>query len=138
MRLNVTFKTSLPVDMAKHSPGEELAAYLRAKFESGGITISAIDNYEDFAWALDTEQDGKKLFILLGHTQDPDDPWLLQINEYKTRFIDIFRGDVALKQRELLAARIHSVLVADKMIDCLRWYEGDFANGNPSATPNPA
>lgn len=138
MRLNVTFKTSLAIDMAKHPPGEELAEHLRARFEVGGIAISAIDNYEDFGWALDTEQDGKKLFVLIGHTQDPDDPWLLQINEYKAKFFDIFRRNVALKERESLAPKIHRVLSADEAIANVRWYKGDFADGNPSPTPEAA
>lgn len=136
MRLNVTFRCSLPVDKSAHPIGEELATYLGSRLTEGGVTISDIDNYEDFAWSLDTTVNGKKLFICVGHVGDGDYEWLLQIDEYTTRFWDIFRKHVALAEREQLAPRIHAILASDPHFSEIRWHVGDFAEERYTATPN--
>jgi hypothetical protein len=136
MKLNVTFKSTLSVDMTAHPIGEELAEYLADRFSQRGITVEKIDNYEDFAWSLDITVDNKKLFLLLGYVGDGNYEWLLQIDEYKTSFWDLFRKNVALQQRRNLAPKVHEILASDAHINTIRWHEGYFAKEEYSDRPD--
>src|SRR5262245_14760291 len=80
MRGNVTFRSTVPVDLGKHPPGEELAEYLAAKMTAAGLTTRVIDNYEDFAWWMESEGDSRMPWALLGYIDDNAAQWLIQIN----------------------------------------------------------
>ncbi len=135
MRLNVTFRCSLPLDDTAHPVGEELAEYLSRRFSDAGIPITKIDNYEDFAWLMDTTRDGKELFLLLGFVGDGDYQWLMQIDEYASSFWHIFRRNQAIVQREALAPIVHQTLQTDENISAIRWHVGDFAEENYTSSP---
>ena len=42
MRCNVTFRCTLPVDLDKHPPGEELAVYIADKMTQSGLKTSVV------------------------------------------------------------------------------------------------
>jgi hypothetical protein len=66
MRGNVTFRSTVPVKLDKHPPGEELAEYLAEKMTAGGLKTRVIDNYEDFAWWIESEAEQRMPWALLG------------------------------------------------------------------------
>ena len=134
MRLNVTFRCSLAFDDTAHPIGEEFAEYLSQRFSNAGVPISKIDNYNDFAWSMDTIRNGAKLFLLLGFVGDGDFEWLLQINEYSS-FWRIFRRNQAIAEREAIAQIVSQTLQADGTISMIRWHVGDFADKNYTSSP---
>ncbi|MFN7892331.1 MAG: hypothetical protein ACK5OC_18690 [Pirellula sp.] len=133
-RLNVTFRCSLPFDDNAHPIGEEIAEYFAAKFKDMGIHISRVDNYDDFAWSLDTTKNGKKLFLLLGYVGDGDFEWLMQINEYSS-FFNLFRRKSLRSEREAIAYAVHAVLNADNHVSKVRWHVGEFSDENYTHEP---
>jgi hypothetical protein len=136
VRLNVTFRSALPFDDNAHPYGEELAKYLSEKLTAVGIRITQIDNYNDFAWSLDTTVNEKPLFLLLGHVGDGDYEWLMQINAYNASFWDMFRwSGIAVAERQQLAPLVHAVLAADSTFSKIRWHIGDFAEEGYTAIP---
>ena len=138
MRLNVTFRCSLPTDKSAHPVGEELADYLRPKLDAAGISVSEVDNYNDIGWCLDTTVGDKKLFLAVAYIDKGDSEWLLQINKYTTSVWNIFRKGYALSEREQLAPLVHSILVSDPVFSAIRWHSGDFTKGKYSLTPDDA
>ena len=80
MRGNVTFRCTLPIDLDKHPPGEELAEWIAARMTAGGLATRVIDNYEDFAWWIESESDQRMPWALLGYVGDGPAEWLLLIN----------------------------------------------------------
>lgn len=136
IKLNVTFKSTLAVDMSAHPIGEELAKHLANQFTQAGITIEKIDNYEDFGWSLDTTVRNKKLFLLLGYIGDGDYEWLLQINKYKSSFWDLFRKNAALQEQRNLALKVHETLASDSHINTIKWHKGYYAKGKHSDRPD--
>ncbi len=136
MRLNVTFKTDWEFDESKHPVGEEVAEKLSKLMSDNGIVISNIDNYEDFAWALDTRVGEKELFLLLGHVGDDPEQWLIQVASYQTKFLHMFNKKHAIEQMHSLAPKVHAVLASCEKISNILWHHGDFADGTPSSVPN--
>jgi hypothetical protein len=57
MRGNVTFRSTVLVDVDKHPPGEELAVHIAGKMTAAGFKTRVIDNYEDFARWIESESD---------------------------------------------------------------------------------
>lgn len=122
--LNVTFKADLPVDTTLHPAGQELAVYLKDQFTQSGILIEKIDNYDDVGWALDTTVDGKKLLILLGYLNDGDCQWLMQFDEYKSSFKDIFKWKKDLTACQKLAEKVREVFDKFSAIQDVQWHTG--------------
>lgn len=133
-RLNVTFRCSLPFDDKAHPIGEEIAEYFAAKFQDMDIPISRVDNYDNFAWSMDTTKNGKKLFLVLGYVGDGDYEWLLQINEYSS-LLNLFRRNRSQAEREAVAHALNAVLRADSHVSKIRWHVGDFAEENYTDAP---
>ena len=136
MRLNVTFMSDFEVDLSAHPTGEELARQLGEAFSKAGISITAIDNYDDIGWSLDTTVDGQKVFLLLGYVADGDRQWLMQINPYKMRFLDLFRPKARLKECASLAVGIHEVLSSDEHINTIRWHKGHYSGEDYTDRPD--
>lgn len=135
MKLNVTFQSSFPVDLSAHPEGEELAEYLAKTFTNAGVKITKVDNYDDFAWSLDTDADGEHLFLLMGFVGDGVCEWLMQIRNY-TGLLDVFRRRRIRQACESLAPAVHQVLSNDAHFSNIRWHKGDFADNIYSATPD--
>lgn len=135
MKFNVTFQSSFPLDMSKHPEGEELAEYLASLFTRAGVTVTNIDNYEDFAWSLDTVVDGQRLFLLIGYVGDEVYEWLLQVRNY-TGLLDMFRRRRIQRACESLSPIVHQVLSSDRYFSNIRWHKGDFAENKYSGTPD--
>ena len=133
-RLNVTFRCSLQFDDTAHPIGEEVAEYFSRRFSEAGIPISKIDNYNDFAWSMDTNRNGAKLFLLLGFVDDGDFQWLLQINEYSS-FWSIFRRNQSIAEREAISQIVNKTLQADGSVSMIRWHVGDFSEDSYTSTP---
>ncbi len=133
-RLNVAFRCSLQFDDTAHPIGEEVAEYFSRSFSEAGIPISKIDNYNDFAWSMDTNRNGAKLFLLLGFVDDGDFQWLLQINEYSS-FWSSFRRNQSIAEREAIAQIVNQTLQADGTISMIRWHVGDFSEESYTSSP---
>jgi PAS domain-containing protein len=121
---NFTFKSDYPVDLNLHPVGEEFAYYLKDRFTQAGVIIADIDNYDDIGWSLDTVVDDKKFFLLLGYLNDGEFQWLIQIREYVTRCLDLFkrkRNEAACQE---LAKRVYSLLENEPAIYQLARHEG--------------
>jgi hypothetical protein len=133
-RLNVTFRCSLPFDGKAHPIGEEIAEYFATKFKDMNVPISKVENYDDFAWSMDTTKNGKKLFLLIGYVGDGDYEWLLQINEYSS-LLHLFGRKRSQADREAVAHAVNAVLRTDNHVSKIRWHVGDFAEENYTDSP---
>jgi hypothetical protein len=133
-RLNVKFRCSLPFDDTAHPIGEEIAEYLSRRLSDAGVPISKIDNYNDFAWSMDTTRNGARLFLLLGFVDDGDYEWLMQINEYSS-FWHVFQRNRTIAERSAIAHIVNETLQTDGNVSLIRWHVGDFAEEN--FTPSP-
>ncbi len=138
MRGNVTFRCTLPIDLDKHPPGEELAEWIAARMTAGGLATRVIDNYEDFAWWIESESDQRMPWALLGYVGDGPAEWLLQINS-SVGWLGRLLGRSDEAGRRLFSARLHAVLTGDPAFSDVRWHVGEWSEpgwaGSTDAAP---
>ena len=125
MRGNVTFRSTMPVDLDKHPAGEELAAYIAEKMTAAGLTTRVIDNYEDFAWWIESEAECRMPWALLGFIGDDPEQWLLQINT-SVGWLGRLLGRSDEAGRRVFSERLHSVLSGDSTFLDVRWHVGEW------------
>jgi hypothetical protein len=134
MRDNVTFRSTVPVDLDKHPPGEELARYIADKLTESGMKIREIDNYEDFAWPIEFESDQTMPWAILGYVDDGAAQWLLQINSSVSWFGRLL-GNSDEPGRRMFTERLHALLTNDSNFSDVRWHLGDWNHTDWTAGP---
>ena len=135
MRGNVTFRCSLPIDFDKHPPGKQLAEWLAARLSEGGLVTRVIDNYEDFAWWIESESDLRMPWALLGYIDDGPAEWLLQINS-SIGWLGRLIGQSDEAGRRLFSKRLQAVLVGEPAISDVRWHVGEWNDSGWASAPN--
>lgn len=134
MRGNVTFRCNLPVDLGKHPAGEELAEWLAGRMTAGGLVTRVIDNYEDFAWWIESESDQRMPWALLGYIGDGPAEWLLQINS-SVGWLGRLFGRSDEFGRRLFSERLQSVLVGEPAISDVRWHVAEWSDSGWASSP---
>ena len=134
MKHNVTFKSTLKINMDAHPKGEELAMYLYEKLAQKGFMISNFDNYEDFAWSVDIGSAKSKPWLLTGYVGDEDYEWLIQINSGIGIIGKLF-GKSDVSECDSIAIKLDEILKAEATFYTIRWHVGDFAKDEFSITP---
>ncbi len=134
MRCNVTFRCTLPVDLDKHPPGQELAVYIADKMTQSGLKTSVVDNYEDFAWWIESESNQGMPWGLLGYIGDGLAEWLLQINSSVGWFGRLL-GWSDEQGRKMFAERLHAVLSSDPSFSDVRWHLAEWDGSEWSSSP---
>lgn len=131
---NVTFRSTRPVDFEQHPPGEELAAYLAEKMTQRGLKTRVVDNYEDFAWWIESESDQPMPWVLLGYVDDGPAEWLMQLNSNVGCLGWLFGRSDEEGCRDF-AERLHAVLSSDPDFSDVRWHAGEWSDSDWSTTP---
>lgn len=134
MRSNVTFRSTLLVDFDKHPPGEELANYIAEEMTAGGLKTQVIDNYEDFAWWIESEEELPMPWALLGYVDDGPAQWLIQINSSVSWLGRLF-GRSDEEGRRLFTERLQAVLMRDSHFTDIRWHVGEWSESGWSSSP---
>lgn len=134
MRGNVTFRSTVPVDLDKHPPGEELAEYIAEKMTAAGLKTRVIDNYEDFAWWIESEAEQRMPWALLGYLGDGPAEWLIQIN-YSVGWLGRLLGRSDEHRRWLFTERLQAVLTGDPHFNDVRWHVGESSESGWSSNP---
>ena len=134
MRCNVTFRCALPVDLDKFPPGEELAFYIADKMTQSGLKTSVVDNYEDFAWWIESESNQRMPWALLGYIGDGVAEWLLQINSSVGLFGRLL-GKSDKQGTRVFAERLQAVLSNDPSFSNVRWHLADWGRPDWSSSP---
>lgn len=134
MRANVTFRSTVPVDFEKHPPGEELAEYIADRMTASGLKTRVIDNYDDFAWWIESEAELRMPWALLGHIDDGCAEWLLQINS-SVGWLGRLLGRSDEEGRRLFTERLQSVLTGDRHFSEVRWHAGEWSDSGWSSSP---
>ena len=127
VRLNVTFETTLEVDLDAHPAGDELAEFLIAEFRARQIELINDPNNEDYALVLRFGSKSEPL-MLLAYVGDEPFQWMIQINSGK--FFD--RPDPRCGE---LALVLHEILVGNSAFSEIRWHIGDFVEPDWTSTP---
>lgn len=134
MRSNVTFRCKLPIDLDKHPPGEELAEWLAAQMSARGLPTRVIDNYEDFAWWIESESDMPMPWALLGYIGDGPAEWLIQINS-SVGWLGRLLGRSDEAGRRVFSERLQAVLVDEPAISDVRWHVGEWSDSGWTSNP---
>jgi len=134
MRGNVTFRSTVTVDFDKHPPGEELAEYIAEKMTAAGLKTRIIDNYEDFAWWIESEAEQGMPWALLGYIDDDPAEWLLQINS-SVGWLGRLFGWSDEEGRRLFTERLQGVLAGDPHFTDIRWHIGEWSDSGWSSSP---
>jgi hypothetical protein len=134
MRGNVTFRSTVPVDFDEPPPGEELAEYLAEKMTAAGLKTRVIDNYEDFAWWIESEGEEQMPWALLGCVDDGPAEWLIQINSSLGWLGRLF-GRSDENGRRLFTEKLHEVLENDPHFSDIRWHVKDWSHTGWSSSP---
>jgi hypothetical protein len=133
MKTNVTFQTTIPVDMESYPFGEELARELLERMVRAGIPAHGLDNYNDFGWIIETSPKLSCPYVLLGYVGDGPFQWLLQIHPRIGFFARLF-GKSDPTQLDHLAETLHRILAQSDDFSDIRWHAGEFG---PGYSPNP-
>jgi hypothetical protein len=131
----VTFRSSVPVDLDKHPPGEELAQYISLKLTAAGLKIRSVDNYEDFAWWIECDSDKRMPWVLLGYIGDDPEQWLITINS-NVGWLGRLLGRSDLAGRQEFNKLLHSVLSNDPAFSDIRWHLDDWGQPGWSNSPD--
>jgi hypothetical protein len=134
MRGNVTFRSTVPVDFDQHPPGEELAQYIADKMTQSGLKTRVVDNYDDFAWWIESESEKRMPWALLGYVDDGPAEWLLQINS-SVGWLGRLLGRSDEDGRRLFTERLHAVLSNDTCFSDVRWHAGEWGESGWTAGP---
>ena len=135
MRGNVTFRCTLPVDLDKHPPGEELAEWIAARMTAGGLVTRVVDNYEDFAWWIESESNWRMPWALLGYIGDGPAEWLLQINS-SVGWLGRLLGRSDEEGRQLFSERLHAVFASEPAFTDVRWHFGEWSKPGWASVPD--
>ena len=135
MKFNVTFRSTYPINEVAEPVGEELADYFAEAVRRAGIDVAPIDNYEDFAWIIETGPQKKGPYILLGCIGDGDFEWLAQIYS-GIGLIGKLLDNTDVDERANLAHLVHQLLVSDRRFSAIRWHENGY--GPEGWSPAPA
>ena len=134
MRGNVTFRSTVPVNLDKHPPGEELAEYLAEKMTAGGLKTRVFDNYEDFAWWIESEAERRMPWALLGYVNDGPAEWLIQINS-SVGWLGRLLGRSDKEGCRLFTERLQTMLTSDPQFSDVRWHVGEWSDSGWSSDP---
>lgn len=134
MRANVTFRSTIPVDLDQHPPGEKLAQYIADKMTQSGLKTRVVDNYDDFAWWIESESEQRMPWALLGFVDDGSAEWLLQINSSVGWLGRVFRRSDE-DGRRLFTERLHAILSNDPSFSDVRWHVGEWGESGWTASP---
>jgi hypothetical protein len=134
VRDKVTFRSTVSVDLDKHPPGEELAKYIAEKMTAAGLKTQVIDNYEDFAWWIESEAQQRMPWALLGYIGDGPAEWLLQINS-GVGWLGRLLGCSDEEGRRLFTERLQAVLTGDPHFTDVRWHVGELSDSGWSSNP---
>ena len=135
MRGNVTFRCKLPMDLDTHPPGEELAIYIADKMTQAGLKTRVVDNYEDFAWWLESESELRMPWALLGYVEDGPAEWLIQINSGVSWIGRLFGCSETVGQ-QVFADQLHAVLSGEDNFSDIRWHVGHWSDSGWSSSPD--
>ena len=134
MRSNVTFRSELPIDLDQHPPGEELAKYLAEGMSAAGLKTKVIDNYDDFAWWIESEAETRMPWALLGYVDDGPAQWLIQINS-SVGWLGRLLGRSDEPGRRLFTERLNAMLTDDSVFSDVRWHLGEWSDTGWSSRP---
>jgi len=70
MRANVTFKTSILYSKDEQPIGSAVSRHLADRLRDSGVAVAEPDNYEDFAWILETSTGRPAPYLLVGYVGD--------------------------------------------------------------------
>ncbi|SRR5258708_32085840 len=134
MHDSVTFRSTVPVDLDRFPPGEELANCIAEKLTCAGLVTKVVDNYEDFAWWIESQADQRMPWVLLGYIGDGPSEWLVTINSSVSWLGRLFgRSDSA--GRRLFADSLHALLTGDPHFTEVRWHSGDYQETGWASSP---
>jgi hypothetical protein len=134
MRSNVTFRSTVPVDFDKLPPGEELAEYIAEKMTAAGLKTQVIDNYEDFAWWIESEAERRMPWALLGCAGDDPAEWLIQIIP-GVSWLGRLLGRSDDEGRRIFTELLQVVLTGDLHFSDVRWHVGEWSESGWSRSP---
>jgi hypothetical protein len=135
MRGNVTFRCTLPIDLDKHPPGEELAEWIAARMTEGGLVTRVIDNYEDFAWWIESESATRMPWVLLSYIDDDPADWLLQIIS-SVGWLGRLLGRSDEDGRRVFTERLQAVLAGNPAFSDVRWHVGEWGDSGWASVPD--
>ncbi|MCZ2343753.1 MAG: hypothetical protein LC104_18445 [Bacteroidales bacterium] len=134
MRRNVTFRSTVPVDLDQHPPGEELAEYIAEKMTATGLKARIVDVYANSAWWIKLEAEQRMPWALLGYINDGPAEWLLQIYS-SVGWFGWLLGRSDESERRLFTGRLQALLVGDPHFRDVRWHSGVWSDSGWSSNP---
>ena len=130
MRHILDFKTRFPeLSEYDHPKGYSIAKFLYAELAKAQFDVQPPENYDDFAWSVDCNIDGEKVFFFVGYLGTKVTDWQLIICSNIGLIGRLLRHNDE-KERAKLAKAIHSILSNDEKFSDLKWFQK--YPGNPT------
>lgn len=137
MKNILSFRSTLPEDGKETEPrGYSICRVLENGLRQTGLKTNGLDNYNDFAWCLDCEIDGKGVWFFVGRLGLPAAEWQLIVCSRLPWWRRLFGQSDEPEMKELARA-IHRVLASDSHFSDLRWSASFSPKGNHESFPNP-
>lgn len=134
MRTLVSFEADFPT--GGEPPGRELAEYVSAALNDGGLGNHGPREREGWAWDIIRHAPGLTVESIVGFTDDPPRQW--QIHSYA--HLPVWKrwsDDARTKRDETLrkwVEIIHRAIRADPRFRSIRWYESGTFDTDHGAT----
>lgn len=98
------------------------------------LKTTVIDNYEDFAWWIESESEIRMPWALLGYVGDGPVEWLLQVKSNVGWFARLLgRSDV--EGRRVFCDNLQAVLTSEPAFSEIRWHLDDWSKPGWANTP---
>jgi len=135
VRHNVTFRSTIPIDVAEQPIGCPVAELIGARLRESGISVSQPENYQDFAWLLEQSDNPKGAYLLVGYVGDGPFEWLAQVHS-SIGWLGRRLGRSDTSECDQIAESLQQVLVSSREFSEVRWHEGEFAESGWTPTPS--
>jgi hypothetical protein len=122
LRNILTFNSNFPESSEYNYPkGYAIANFLHTELLKAKFKVQPPDNYDDFAWSVDCEINGKRIFFFVGYLGTKITDWQLIICS-SSGILGRLLGHRNDKERTELAKAIHAILSGNERFNNLRWF----------------